>query len=150
MRKSILHYTAALALSGALALGAAAPGFAASLPGAVASLGKIDRGALIEVRWHGHGHFHGGGFAAGIGAGLVGAAIANQYYYGDPYYYGPPPYAYGPPPYAYGPQPVYAEPPVVYAQPPAVYAPPPGANGPVRQCWITSDGTRGYGYWQPC
>ncbi|HKS87020.1 MAG TPA: hypothetical protein VJR71_16200 [Pseudolabrys sp.] len=87
--KKAMKYTAAVALTGALALAAATPSRA----------------------WHGH---HGGGAAAigfGVGA-LAGAAIAssaynNGYYYGYDYapgYYAPG-YAYDT--YAYEPAPVY-------------------------------------------
>ena len=103
-----------------------------------------------DARWRGHGHYGGGGVAAGIIGGLAAGAIlggiaANQGYYGDGYYYGSPGYYgsgayYGPGyyggPYAYEPAPVYVAP------VPRVYR----GGG----CWIETDSTRGYGYYGPC
>lgn len=63
------------------------------------------------------------------------------------YYYGPGVYV-GPPVYAY-PGPYYAPPPPVYVAPPVVYAPPP-VPGPTRQCWVSTDNDRGFGYWRAC
>ena len=65
------------------------------------------------------------GFAAGA---IVGSAIANsnRAYYGCDPYYGC--YSGGP---AYG----------------SVYVAP---NGYYGQCWVTTDSTRGYGYYRPC
>lgn len=69
------------------------------------------------------------GFAAGA---VVGAAAANaarnNYYYGPGYY--EPGYAYEP---AYVYEPGYA------------YAP-----GPSRGCWVSTDDTRGFGYYGSC
>jgi hypothetical protein len=64
------------------------------------------------------------GFAAGA---IVGGAIANanRPYYGCDPYYGCYPGSYV--------GPVYPDP-----------------NGPYRQCWVTTDDTRGYGYYRPC
>ena len=85
----------------------------------------------------------GGGVAAGIIGGLAAGAIigsmANQGYYGDGYYgpgysYGPG--YYGPGPYAYEPAPVYVVPRRAYS----------GGGG----CWISTDETRGFGYYGAC
>jgi hypothetical protein len=71
--------------------------------------------------YRGYGYYGAGaGFLAGA---LVGAAVANPYYYGGPYYYGP----------------------TYYAPPPAVYRAVPSGS-----CWIPTDTTRGYGYYGPC
>jgi len=39
-----------------------------------------------------------------------------------------------------------------YYYAPPVYAPPPAAtrSGAARQCWVDTDSSRGYGFWQPC
>jgi hypothetical protein len=86
--KTIFKYAAAVALTGALALVAATPS---------------------EAR-HGRNAAAGIGFVAGA---LVGAAVVNNGYYGEPGYYGPGPYAYGPgqdESYAYDPAPDYYAP----------------------------------------
>jgi hypothetical protein len=144
-RTSISQKTAALALSGALLIGAAAPALAAPLPGNGAGLATAAGTHVIDVRWRHRGGAVAAGIAAGlIGGALIGAATAPGYYY-PPSYYGPPP-PYGP---YYGP--VYAEPPVVYEAPPrVVYEPAAGPNGPGRMCWVSTDKDRGYGYWRPC
>ncbi len=123
-----MQRAALLALAGTLGFGAVAPGQAAPVPSAAAAIGKTGSSAVIDVRWWGYG--------------------PGPYYYGPRGYYGPryygPPVVYAPPPVVYGP------PSVVYARPPVVYAPPPQMNGPVRQCWVTTNSDHGYGYWQPC
>lgn len=90
--RTILKYTAAVALTGALALASAAP-----------SEARGGRNAALF-----------GGLAAGA---IIGAAAAGGgYYYGEPGYVYDSDYAYGPG-YAYGP--VYAEPYYPYGYAPA-------------------------------
>jgi hypothetical protein len=90
--RTFIKYAGAVTLAGALALAAATPS---------------------QARWHGRGAAIAGGFVAGA---LVGAAVANNGYYGPGYYYAPeydyaPGYAYAPGPYedsyAYEPAPTY-------------------------------------------
>jgi hypothetical protein len=96
----------------------------------VSSLKAATPDPVSQVHWHGHGGWGWGPFYGGLAAGaILGAAAAAPYYYG-PAYYGPPPAYY-------------------YEPPPAYYAPPP-PRGPVRQCWVSTDEQRGYGYWRPC
>ncbi len=108
-----------------------------------------------------------GAAAIGFGAGaLVGAAAASAaynsgYYYGSDYAYAPgyydygyaPGYAYAPgysygyayePGYAYQPAPAYT-----YTAPASrSYAYVPAA--PSRGCWVSTDNTRGFGYYGGC
>jgi hypothetical protein len=81
--------------------------------------------------------------AIGFGAGaLVGAAAAsaanNSYYYGPGYYDSG--YAPG---YAYEPAPVYGG--GYYATDSYAYSPRPN-----RGCWVSTDSSRGYGYYGSC
>lgn len=135
--RPLLHRTVALGVAGAVllgALGASVPASAAPMPTSLATLNSAAPANITDVRWR----HRGGWIAGGLVLGGLAAAAAYPYYYGNPYYYGPPPYAYGGPVY-------YEAPPrVVYAQPPR------GPNGPVRQCWVPTDDSRGYGYWRPC
>ena len=113
---------AAAALAGALALSAATPSYA-----------EHGRNAAAAI-----------GFGAGA---LVGAAAANAANDG---YYGP---AYGPD-YAYDPgyaEPAYEAPPAyAYDQAPTmVYTAGPGWDHG-GQCWISTDQSRGYGYYGAC
>jgi hypothetical protein len=105
-----------------------------------------------------------GAAAIGFGAGaLVGAAVASSAtpYYGG--YYGPG-YAYAPgysyyDDYAYEPGYTYAAPAPAYtyaAPAPRVtyersyaYSPAPMAVAPA-QCWVSTDNTRGFGYYGSC
>jgi hypothetical protein len=120
----------------ALALAALAPAVAAPVSTGATALKSAVASDVIDVRWRGgRGGFgrRGGWVAGGFATGLALGAIASRPYYYDPYYYGPPPAAvYGPPP-----GPAYVEP---YPDP----------NGPVRQCWVSTDKDRGYGYYRPC
>ena len=87
--RTILKYAAAVALTGALAVVAATPS---------------------EAR-HGRNAAAGIGFVAGA---LIGSAIVNNGYYGEPGYYGPGPYTYGP---GYGYESDYAYEAPVYVRP---------------------------------
>lgn len=150
MRTGLRNSAAALALAGVIA--SSMPASAGPVPGNLASIGTAAPSSVIDVRRRG------AGVAAGIVAGaIVGGLIAGaaRPYYGPEPYYGPGPYDgpgyYDGPVYYYRPRyyrpaPVYIEPGPVYVDPPAVDAP----NGPVRRCWVSTDSTRGYGYWQPC
>lgn len=122
--KTIMKFAAAAALTGALAMTMATPSQAHD--------GRI--GAAV------------GGFAAGAVVGAAAASAANGGYYGPAYYdrgyaYGPtyveePGYAYEPA-YAYQPAPTYVQ---------ETYAPAYASRG----CWVSTDNTRGYGYYGGC
>lgn len=159
MRTRLRNSAAALALAGTIASIMRAS--AGPVPGNLASVGAAAPSSITDVRWRGRG----GGVAAGIVAGAIvggliaGAATPYYYGYGPGPYYGPsyydgPNYYYDGPTYYYRPRyyrpaPIYVEPRLIYVDPPAVYAPR-GPNGPVRQCWVSTDKDRGFGYWQPC
>ena len=93
---------------------------------------------------------HGRNAAAAIGFGagaLVGAAAASSAYYGPDYgpaYYGGG-YAYEPG-YAYEAAPAYDVAPAY--EPAYAYEPAPMARP--RSCWVSTDNTRGYGYYGSC
>ena len=76
-----------------------------------------------------------GGYRGGYGYGLGYYAYPYTYYdnssYYDPYYYDAPPTA------QYEPDPAYV-------------APVPSPNGSGRQCWVSTDPDRGFGYYRPC
>lgn len=132
------NYAAIAGVVGALILAAAGPSIAAPVStGATALKSATDGSDVIDVRWRGRGGWGWGvgGFATGL---AIGSLAARPYYY-DNYYYGPSPGYYGPPPAAY-----YGPPAPAYVQP---Y---PDPNGPVRQCWVTTDRDRGFGYYRPC
>jgi hypothetical protein len=116
---------AAVALAGALALGAAAPAVAGPVPTGVVALKAAVPGEVTEVR------HRGAWIAGGIAAGLALGAIAAS----RPYYYEPYPY-YDAPPSAvvYEPAPVYVDPGYAYATPVA----------PV-DVWRYTGGWYGYG-----
>lgn len=90
-------------LAGASAL----PANAAPLGAKFESLKTSVPSASEQVQWRRHRHHHHGRNAAiGLGAfaagAVVGSAIANQGYYGEPYgYYGGPDYGYYQAPYGY-------------------------------------------------
>ena len=130
----------AAGIAGTLALAAVTPSLAAPFPTSTASVKSAAGGDVIDVRWRGGWGWAAGGFAAGA---IIGGALAARPYYYDPYYY-PGPY-YAPPPVVYAPPPVYAAPP-----PEPVYAAPVQPNGPVRQCWVTTDRDKAAGYWHAC
>jgi hypothetical protein len=138
----VFGFAAAAAFAVGCAFGTA-PAEAAALPSSVAKLQSAVPSQATTVqyrrwgggggRWVGPGRWYGwrggywgpgwgwGGFYGGLAAGtVIGAAAAAPYY---PYYYAPPP---------------------------AVYAAPGPAPGAVRQCWVSTDDSRGYGYWHPC
>lgn len=148
MRPASKRTVVALTVAGLIA--ASLPAAAGPVPGNLASLGASAPQSVTEARSRG-----GGAVAAGIAAGIITGAIiagaANSryyygsgptYYYGPRYYYGPG--YYEPPPYYYVPRYSYRAP--VYVEP---YGPR-GGYGPVRQCWVSTDNDRGYGYWRPC
>ena len=91
--------------------------------------------------------------ASALVGGLIAGAARPYYcgpglsYYCPSYYYGPS-YYYDSPTYDYRSR-YYRSPAPVYIDRLAVYAPR-GPNGPLRQCWVSTDPTRGYGYWRPC
>lgn len=115
------------------------------------------------------------GFGVGALAGAAMASAATQPYYGSAYYVDGP-YAYEPgyayePNYVYAPAPVYVEPApaYVYTQPAPVYSAPPAyvarpaptyaqqplavnayAAAPAGQCWVSTDSSRGFGYYGAC
>jgi hypothetical protein len=126
----IRSLASAAVLATAVLAGSAA--FAAPLPASIGSLDRAVANNTTAVRyWHYHGH---GGWGWGWGP-----RYGVGWGWGWPGYYTAAPYYYGPP--------------VVYeAAPPVYYAPPPARSrsGATRQCWVDTDSSRGYGYWQPC
>jgi hypothetical protein len=129
MRNANLKFGLAAGVAGALVLAALAPSVAAPISTGAAVLKSAVASNVIDVRWRGRYGWAAGGFATGL---ALGAIVSRPYYY-DPYYYGPPPaVVYGPPP-----GPVYVEPRL-------------DPNGPARQCWVSTDKDRGFGYYQPC
>ncbi|HVV80217.1 MAG TPA: hypothetical protein VHD59_11490 [Pseudolabrys sp.] len=108
----------------------------APVPASVGSLDSALPGNATAVRYW-HRHWHGGGWGYPYGA-----AVGFGWGWGWPGYYAAAPYD----PYYYGP-------PVVYEAAPPIYTAPPPArtrSGAARQCWVDTDSSRGYGYWQPC
>jgi hypothetical protein len=108
----------------ALSVAAFTPGDAAPLASGAATLKSAAPNDVIDVRHWRRRHY--GWAGAGFATGLALGALATRPYYG-PYYYGPPA--------------------VVYEAQPQPYIDP---NGPVRQCWVSTDSMRGYGYYVPC
>ena len=133
MQNPILKFGIFAGVAGTLALAVFTPSVAAPVYNGAMALKSAAASDVVDVRWRGRG---GGWVAGGFVGGLALGALAARPYYSDPYYYGPgyygPPVAYGPPP-----GPVYAEP---YVDP----------NGPGRQCWVSTDKDRGFGYYRPC
>jgi len=76
----------ALGLAGALALSAATPSLAASVPANTAAVKAAAPGATTDVRWRGGWGGWGWGPAIGVGIGLGLAGAAYGYGYGCPYY----------------------------------------------------------------
>jgi len=120
------------AFAGALTVAAATPGHA-----------EHGRNAAAAI-----------GFGAGALVGAAAASAANNAYYGPGYAYEPD-YAYGPG-YAYEPaytyEPAYVAPAPTYAYEPArpmIYTAGPGWDHD-GQCWISTDQSRGFGYYGPC
>jgi hypothetical protein len=121
--KTVFKYATALAVTGALAIAAAAP-----------SQARDGRNTAAAI-----------GFGAGA---LVGAAAASAAY--DNYYRGPGYYEYGPayavePGYVYEPAPAY-----VYEREPVYHAGSSYAYAPAGRCWVSTDNTRNYGYYGSC
>jgi hypothetical protein len=133
MRSTNLKLAAGVA--GALVLAAFTPATATPVSTGATALKSAVVSDVIDVQWRHrhHRHRHGGWAVGGFATGLALGAIASRPYYYEPYYYAPPPpVVYGPPP-----GPVYGEP---YVDP----------NGPARQCWVSTDKDRGFGYYRPC
>ncbi len=147
-----LKYTAAALLTAALACTSLTPAAARDGRNAAAAIG-FGAGALI-------------------GAAAASAAYNGGYYYGPDYAYYGPDYVYGPgyaydPGYAYGPDYAYD---TDYAYGPGyAYEPAPyysrsrtrvrvsdsayrsyGSSPAGGQCWVSTDNTRGYGYYGAC
>ncbi len=138
MRYPCLKFGLMAGVAGTLAFTALTPSIAAPVSTGATALKSAVVSDVVDVRWRGR---RGGWVAGGFATGLAIGALAARPYYADPYYYGPtyygptyygPPAAYGPPP-----GPTYAEP---YPDP----------NGPSRQCWVSTDKDRGFGYYRPC
>lgn len=136
MTSTLVRRAVAIGLAGAIVTGAVATSQAA--PAFNNHSFRAFHGSQVtDVRWR-----RGGGVAAGVAAGLIVGGIAAAA--ASPRYYGPPAYYYEP-------APVYAPPPTVYYEEPAYYDAPYGdPNGPTRRCWVSTDSTRGYGYWRAC
>jgi hypothetical protein len=125
---SILKYTAAAALTGALAVAAATPGQA-----------RDGRNAAAAI-----------GFGAGALVGAAAANAASDSYYAGPRYYGP---GYGYSGYAYYGGPRYAVEPIDVYEPAPRYVRESYAYAPARRqqgCWKVTDDTRGFGYYGSC
>ena len=141
---SKVFWIAALGVAAVISIDAGSRAQAAALPASVGALDKAVTNNATPVRhrgyWRGGGWgWRGYGYGLGIGVGYGWGRGWPGYYYGSPYYAQP---YYAPPPV------VYEEPPI-YTAPTRVYRaePPRGAN---RQCWVDTDSSRGFGYWQPC
>ena len=132
---SSLKFGLIAGVAGTLALAAMTPSVAAPVYNGATALKSAIANDVVDVRWCGRGG-RGGWVAGGFVGGLALGALAARPYYSDPYYYGP---AYYGPPAVYGPPagPIYAEP---YLDP----------NGPTRQCWVSTDDDRGFGYHRSC
>ena len=131
MRYPSLKFGLIAGVAGTLALAAITPSVAAPVYNGATALKSAIANDVVDVRWRGRGG-RGGWVAGGFVGGLALGALAARPYYSDPYYYGP---AYYGPPAVYGPPagPVYVDP-----------------NGPSRQCWVSTDKDRGFGYYRPC
>lgn len=132
MRYANLAFGIVAGFAATLTLAALRPSLAAPLSTGAADIKAAVTSDVTDVRWRRRHGWAAGGFATGLALG----AIASRPYYYDPYYYGPPPAYYAPPPAIY-PEPGYIE-------------PVPAPNGPLRQCWVTTDKDRGFGYYRPC
>ena len=122
-------FAAIVSVAGVLVVATAVSSVAAPVSTGAAVLKSADTSDIVDVRWRRGWGWGVGGFAAGV---AVGSLAARPYY---PYYYDP---YYAPPP------------PAVYAPGPGYVQPYPDPNGPVRQCWVTTDRDRGFGYYRPC
>jgi hypothetical protein len=135
--------------AGAMVVSAVVPAATAPVMTSTATLRAAAPDQTINVRWRRGGAWV-GGIAAGLAVGAIAAAAARPRYYYEPGYgyaepyYAPPTVYYAPPPAYYAPAPTY------YAPAPTYYAPRNYGPGPIRQCWVSSDNDRGYGYWRPC
>ena len=114
MRKAFKNTALALGLSGAIALAATTPLSAAPVPSVSLALKAAAPDHTTTVYWRGRWGWGGGLVAAGVAAGVIGAAATAAY--GG--YYPYPPYAY--PTYAY---PAYANPVYTYTYPAYSVAP---------------------------
>jgi hypothetical protein len=103
----------AIAIAGAMAIGAASPSWAASVPSNTAAVAAAAPNALTDVRYYrnryrGGYRYYGVPVVGGLALGVFGAAAAAGGYYGDrvydqPYGYAGAPYGYGyAPGYGYG------------------------------------------------
>jgi hypothetical protein len=94
----------AIAIAGAMTIGAAIPAWAASVPSNAAAVAATAPNALTNVRYYRHGYRggyrnNGGAVIGGFGLGVIGAVGAQRYYgdrvYDEPYGYAGGPYGYG-------------------------------------------------------
>jgi hypothetical protein len=129
-------------MAGAMMVSAILPASAAPVMTSAAGLAAAAPDQTIDVRWRHRGGAVFGGLAAGLAIGAIAAGAARPRYYYEPGY------AYEP--YYAPPAVVYEPPPTYYAPAPTYYAPRSYGPGPVRQCWVSTDSDRGYGYWRPC
>jgi hypothetical protein len=155
-RLAIAGVAATLALAGTPSVSAAPVSLgAAALKGAVAS-------DVMTVQ--GYYHRRGSGYRDG--------PLSQGYYFTEPMYDDPSHYYYGPPPAHYVPRPrdeyyqrpsrddYYSRPrrnhyysssrPSFFEPSYGVPEPYPDPNGARRQCWVSTDRDRGFGYFRPC
>src|SRR4051794_27653487 len=150
--RNIAKFAAAATFAGALALSAATPSQAAGGRNAAAAIG-FGAGALVGAAVASsaapyYGGYYGPGYAYAPGYGY------EDYAYDPGYAYGPAPaYSYAAPAPAYtyaapAPAYTYAQPRVSYERSYA-YSPGPAMAAPA-QCWVSTDSSRGYGYYGSC
>jgi hypothetical protein len=141
----VLQVAAALGFAAA-AVFASTGTEAAPVPTSIGKIGATAGSSVTDVqyrRWRGGGG--GRGWRGGYGWRGYGWRYPYRYGYGYgwgwPYYYGAGVVAGA----------AIATAPYYYA-PPVYTAPPPSAtvSGAGRQCWVTTDSSRNYGYWRPC
>jgi hypothetical protein len=137
--RNIAKFAAAATFAGALALSAATPSYADGGRNTAAAIG-FGAGALVGAAAAGAA-YNGGYYGAGYG-------YAPGYAYEPGYSYGG--YAYAPG-YSYAPAPAYTysapAPQVTYER---SYAYSPAPMAAPAQCWVSTDSSRGYGYYGSC
>jgi hypothetical protein len=151
MFSSALKIAAAAGILAASAAGVGSSAQAAPMPTSVGKLGTMANSNVSTVQYR---RAVGGGWRGGWrgGYGYRGYGWRGYGYRGYGWGWGWPYYgaafatglAIGAAPYYYGGYPAYGYP--VYEAAPA----PAPRSGGVRQCWIDTDSSRGYGYWRPC
>jgi len=150
--RNIAKFAAAATLAGALAVSAATPSQARDGRWGAAAIG-FGAGALIGAAVASSAApYYGGYYGLGY-AYAPGYAYYDDYAYEPGYTYAPSPgYTYAPG-YAYQPAPMYnyvAPQPRVTYQARETYAYSPAPMAAPAQCWVSTDSSRGYGYYGSC